>query len=83
MFLMRNNAIGSRVKLARLKRKPRMTQQGLATKLQLNGCDISRSGVAKIELGIRQVTDIELVKIAKSLDVTAQWLLDGEKSMTR
>lgn len=77
MFLMRNNAIGHRVKQARLTRKPRMTQLELATRLQLQGCDISRSGVAKIELGIRQVTDLELLKIADVLEVPAQWLLEA------
>ena len=78
MFLMRNNAIGRRVKQARLTRKPRMTQVELATKLQLQGCDISRSGVAKIELGMRQVTDLELLKIAAVLEASPQWLLEEE-----
>jgi transcriptional regulator with XRE-family HTH domain len=54
-----------------------MTQLELAARLQLQGCDISRSGVAKIELGIRQVTDLELIKIAAVLEVPAQWLLDS------
>ena len=36
-------------------------------------------GIAKIEIGVRQVTDIELVKIAKALNVTVTWLLGGEK----
>ena len=78
MFLMRNNAIGRRVKQARLTRKPRMTQVELAAKLQLQGCDISRSGVAKIELGMRQVTDLELLKISAVLEVSPQWLLEKE-----
>ena len=76
MFHMRNNAIGTRVRLARLKRQPRMTQQELATKLQLEGCDISRTGIAKIELGLRQVTDIEVLKIAAALDVPTEWLFE-------
>lgn len=52
-----------------------MTQAQLAAKLQLDQWDIDRAGVAKIEIGIRQVTDIELVKLAKALDVSAAWLL--------
>ena len=52
-----------------------MTQAQLAAKLQLDQWDIDRAGVAKIEIGIRQITDIELVKLAKALDVSAAWLL--------
>ena len=69
------NLVGKRVKQARLKLKPKMTQAALASKLQLDEWDIDRAGVAKIEIGIRQVTDIELVKLAKALDVSAAWLL--------
>ncbi|KAA3658656.1 MAG: XRE family transcriptional regulator [Chloroflexi bacterium] len=69
------NIVGRRVKLARTKIKPRMTQADLAAKLQLDDWDIDRVGVAKIEVGIRQVTDYELVKLAKALNVSAAWLL--------
>lgn len=69
------NIIGKRVKLARTRFTPRMTQQQLAVRLQLDNWDIDRSGVAKIEMGLRQVTDIELVKLAAALNVSAAWLL--------
>ena len=52
-----------------------MTQVALASRLQLAGWDISRVGAAKIESGIREVTDIELMKLAEVLHVTAGWLL--------
>ncbi|MCG3209291.1 MAG: hypothetical protein FOGNACKC_02912 [Anaerolineae bacterium] len=67
--------MGRRVKLARSQLKPRLTQAELAAKLQLDRWDIDRAGVAKIEIGIRQVTDIELLKLASALNVTAAWLL--------
>lgn len=73
------NIVGKRVKLARFQFQPRLTQAGLAAKLQLDQWDIDRAGVAKIEIGIRQVTDIELMKLAKALNVTAAWLL-GENA---
>lgn len=79
MFCMRNNLIGERVRLARENTQPRMTQQALATKLQLEDFYIDRGGIAKIESGIRHVSDIELVKIAKILKVSASWLL-GENN---
>lgn len=69
------NIVGKRVKLARSQVKPKMTQAALAAQLQLDQWDIDRAGVAKIEIGIRQVTDIELVKLAKALNVSTSWLL--------
>lgn len=52
----------------------------VAVRLQLGGWGISRSGVAKIEIGLRQVTDIEVVKLAGALNVSAAWLLgEGEE----
>ena len=72
------NIVGSRVKLARCRFKPRMTQEALAVKLQLEDWDIARSGIAKIEVGIRQVTDVEVAKLAKVLEVSIAWLF-GEQ----
>ena len=54
--------------------EPPLTQQGLAVRLQLLGWDIDRFGVSKIERGQRQVTDKEVVLIAKALDVSIQTL---------
>ncbi len=53
-----------------------MTQEALALRLQLDDWDISRSGIGKIEVGLRQVTDIKVVKLAKALDVSDAWLLE-------
>jgi transcriptional regulator with XRE-family HTH domain len=72
---MGNNIVGGRVKLARTRRKAHMTQRELAEKLQLQGWDADRVVVAKIEVGIRRVTDVELVKLAKALGVTVSWLV--------
>ena len=76
---MGNNIIGGRVKLARMRRKTRMTQRELAEKLQLQGWDAERVVVAKIEVGIRQVTDKELVMLAKALNVSVSWLIGETK----
>ena len=45
------------------------------TTTELNHWDIDWTGVAKIEIGIWQVTDIELVKLAKALNISVSWLL--------
>jgi transcriptional regulator with XRE-family HTH domain len=47
-----------------------MEQQDLATSCNLLGFDISRAGISKIEMGIRQVTDLEVALIAMALEVS-------------
>lgn len=46
-----------------------VTQELLATKLQLNGCDITRSAVAKIEVGQRHIYPDEIYLIKQILKV--------------
>ena len=50
--------------IRRLRESRHMTQEQLAVKLQLNGCDITRSALAKIEVGQRHVypDEIRLLK---------------------
>lgn len=47
-----------------------MTQDTLAAKLQLGGCDITRSAVAKIEVGQRHIYPDEIILIRKILNTT-------------
>ena len=47
-----------------------MTQDMLAAKLQLNGCDITRSAIAKIEVGQRHLYPDEVIMIRKILNTT-------------
>ena len=47
-----------------------MTQEMLAAKLQLEGCDITRSAVAKIEVGQRHLYPDEIILIKKILNVS-------------
>jgi len=66
----------SRVKLAREKKNPKLTQNDLAVRLQLLGwTDCDRFTVSKIELGTRKVTDFEVKLLSGALDVSADWLL--------
>ena len=46
-----------------------MTQEILATQLQLRGCDITRSAVAKIEVGQRHLYPDEIMLIKEILGV--------------
>ena len=53
-----------------LREKAGMTQDYLATKLQLNGCDITRSAVAKIEVGQRHLYPDEIILIKQILNIS-------------
>jgi len=73
-----NNIVGKRVQDARLKFKPPLSQEELAARLELDGWKISRGTLSKIEAGIRQVTDFEVMALAKTLKVSPEWLLDKQ-----
>ena len=47
-----------------------MTQDVLAAKLQLCGCDITRSAIAKIEVGQRHIYPDEIILIKEILKVS-------------
>ena len=53
-----------------LRERANMTQDMLAAKLQPRGCDITRSAVAKIEVGQRHLYPDEIILIREILDVT-------------
>ena len=53
-----------------------MTQETLAAKLQLEGCDITRSAVAKIEVGQRHLYPDEVILIKKILNVSYDEIFD-------
>ena len=58
-----------------------MTQEALATKLQLAGLDLDRIAVAKIEARIRSVFDYELAVIADLLSVPVDALLPSHGTL--
>ena len=59
--------IGENIRLLREQRK--MTQDEVAAKLQLLGCDITRSAVAKIEGGQRHLYPDEIMLLKQILNV--------------
>lgn len=60
-----SRCIGENIKRYRLANK--LTQEQMAAKMQLYGCDMSRSTLAKIEAGIRHISVQELKVIKKEL----------------
>lgn len=74
------NIIGSRVRLARRRATPPITQGELAARLQVQGLSVERATISKIETGYREVTDVEAAAIASILGVTIGWLFgEGDK----
>ena len=53
-----------------------LTQEQVSAKLQTMGCDITRSALAKIEVGQRHIYLDELKRIAEILSVSYEALLD-------
>ena len=56
--------------IRRLRENAKMTQEAMATKLQLAGCDITRSAVAKIEVGQRHLYPDKIILIKEILNTT-------------
>lgn len=72
----KSNLAGDRIRQLRLAK--RLTQSDLAAKLQVNGIEISREALSKIESGLRFITDYELKYFAEVLDTTMDWLTEED-----
>ena len=74
----KNNLCGKQVFALRRARVPRMSQRALAERLQLYGMDVDKNAIQRIECGKRFVTDMELILLARALEVDVNTLLFGE-----
>lgn len=54
-----------------------MTQDILASKLQINGCDLTRSAVAKIEVGQRHLYPDEILLMKEILNTSFDAIFYG------
>ena len=61
-------AVGANIRT--LREKAKMTQDELSAKMQVEGCDITRSALAKIEVGQRHMYPYEIIVIKKILKVS-------------
>ncbi len=59
----------------RLREAGGLTQEQLAARLQVRGCDVTRSALAKIEAGQRHVYAFELRQLREALGTTYEELL--------
>ncbi len=62
-------------KIRRLREAGGLTQEQLAARLQVRGCDLTRSALAKIEAGQRHIYAFELRQLREALGTTYEELL--------
>ena len=62
--------------LKKIRENKKITQESLSTKSQLSGCDITRSAVAKIEVGQRHIYPDEIKLIKEILDISYDDMFD-------
>ena len=75
----RKNIVGIRIKTAR--KEARISQMKLAAEMQLLGIKTDRSTIAKLEGGRRPVSDIEIIAIAKILNVPIAELFEDSNQL--
>lgn len=66
--------VGSNIR--KIREAKGMTQDMLAAKLQMNGCDITRSAIAKIEVGQRHLYPDEVILIREILNTTFELIFE-------
>lgn len=73
-----NKLIESKVgnNIRKIRESKEMTQEMLAAKLQLNGCDITRSAIAKIEVGQRHLYPDEIILLRRILDTSYEEIFE-------
>ena len=72
------NIAGAKVAKFRMAMPGKVSQNGLAKLLPLEGLDVNENAIQKMENGQRFITDIELKALAKVLGVSADVLLSDE-----
>lgn len=65
--------------IRKLREKSNLTQEQLSAKLQINGCDITRSALAKIEVGQRHLYPDEIILLKEILNTSFEEILSVEK----
>lgn len=66
--------IGNNIR--RLREQAELTQEQLSAQLQLRGCDITRSAVAKIEVGQRHIYPDEIILLKEILHTTYEKIFE-------
>ena len=72
-------AVGGNIRI--LRERCGMTQDRLAAKMQLRGCDITRSALAKIEVGQRHLYPDEIILIKSILNISYEEIFQTDTSL--
>lgn len=65
--------------LIELRRQHNMSQRLLAYQLQLNGYDMDKNVITRIETNKRYVTDVELKALTEIFNVSYEYLIEGKE----
>ena len=80
----RKNVCGDKIRTIRLAKlvgpKRKMTQTELAERMSLQGSFMTRITIGRIENGTRDLSDIELIRFARALEVEIQELFFNDNS---
>jgi len=68
------NLVGPRVRAARLKAQPPVSQDDLAGRLAARGVALDQTAISRIESQTRYVMDYEAAALAKCLKIPVSWL---------
>jgi len=68
--------VGSNIR--KLREAAGLTQEQVAARLQINGCDITRSSIAKIEVGQRHLYPDEIILLKEILSASYDEIFDVE-----
>ena len=71
----KNNISGTNIARIRKALHPKVSQRPLSVKMQLEGIELDKNAIQRIECGARFITDIELKAFAKVLNVSYEELL--------
>ena len=69
----KKNISGQRIREARI--KLHLSQKALAVRLKLEGVELERDSISRIEIGTRFVAGYEIKILAKVLNTSVTWLL--------
>ena len=69
--------VGTNIRAIRESKK--ITQDELAARLQISGCDITRSAIAKIEVGQRHIYPDEIILIKEILKTSFEEIFYGNE----
>lgn len=72
----KNNLLGEQVAKYRLNISPKCSQRKLADLLQLEGLDLDKNAIQRIECGKRFITDIEILAFCKVFNITPNEFFD-------